>query len=60
MNKYQQELMDMLTEGSSDPQLTQALMVELINEFGGQIDGCSICGSIPMNTNCNNAGCDSV
>lgn len=33
------------------------VIVDLIEATGGEIDGCSLCGSIPMTTNCNNARC---
>ena len=34
-----------------------ASVIQLVQDLGAEIDACSICGAIPMNTNCNNAGC---
>ena len=34
------------------------MVAEIVQCSGGTIDACSLCGAMPMNTNCNNAGCD--
>lgn len=31
---------------------------KLVDQIVEQYDGCTLCGSIPMTTSCNNAGCD--
>lgn len=33
-------------------------IIDLLEQFDICIDACSHCGAMPMNTNCNNAGCD--
>lgn len=36
----------------------RASVISLLEDLGVEIDACGICGAQPMNTNCNNAGCD--
>lgn len=36
----------------------QAAIIALLQNCGVEFDGCSHCGAMPMDTNCNNAGCD--
>lgn len=45
-----------LCEGE-DPKLVNQLVTDIVNYSGGQIDMCSVCGSYPMTSNCNNANC---
>ena len=33
-------------------------LIELLEGFGIELDACSHCGAMPMNSNCNNAGCE--
>ncbi len=35
-----------------------ASIISLLEDLGVEIDACSNCGAMPMNTNCNNAGCN--
>ena len=58
-----QEQIDYLRDDTtSEEEFYQSLcyIVELCagKELSNYIDVCSICGSAPMTTNCNNAGCD--
>lgn len=36
----------------------RAAIIALLENCGVELDGCSHCGAMPMDTNCNNAGCD--
>lgn len=33
-------------------------IIWMLEQLGVEIDACSHCGAMPMNTNCNNAECD--
>ena len=46
-----------LDDNDLDEEIMPSL-IELLQGFGLELDACSICGAMPMNTNCNNAGCD--
>lgn len=34
------------------------MVANIVECTGGYLDACSLCGAMPMTTNCNNAGCD--
>lgn len=36
----------------------RAPFIALLQNLGVEFDGCMHCGAMPMNSNCNNAGCD--
>jgi hypothetical protein len=40
-----------------DDRDTRAPLIDLLETLGVEIDGCSICGRMPMDSICNNAGC---
>ena len=35
-------------------------LIELLEGLGVQLDACSSCGAMPMNSNCNNARCQDL
>jgi hypothetical protein len=39
------------------PQESRANIISLLEDLGVEIDACSNCGAMPMDTNCNNANC---
>jgi hypothetical protein len=41
-----------------DTDEARAPFIALLENCGVELDGCSCCGAMPMNTDCNNAGCD--
>lgn len=40
-----------------DEDIARAFTIGLLEDLGIELDGCSSCGAMPMETNCNNARC---